>query len=480
MTSPQSGLPIVIIGDGYAAAVLLIHLARRQVNLSSVGVIGDAALEAGALKMGALEAEALGRGAAYGTQHPHFRLNVRDDLMVIDQDFPSDFVDWAKQLNDPAATDQAGAGQFYRRSDFASYLAEQLAKHNIVNEITSLTGKATRITPNKNNKVKSNKSSYLWDIALNDGSTVLAKHVILATGNPPPQGQHLIADDVSLDTQRERIIDQPWKGDAVDQIPPNAHVGIIGGGLTALDACFALYENGHHGQISIVTPKGLLPPPQSAWQDVDIPPFPDALTASRFIQHIRRNLPNRDWTKPEWQSAFEGMRTQLADGWHRLPDQHRPRLMRRFGWLWSLIRYRACPQTIRAVNAMTKAGQMQIIADRVIQIKAAMSDAVSSSPPPLTLVMQRHDDLACGHVILAAGVGNDALITQLKDSHIAGVLANGGINVSDELQVLAPDGSPQPHLWALGPPTQFALGDVVGATTTAKQAARLADQLATL
>ena len=123
---------------------------------------------------------------------------------------------------------------------------------------------------------------------------------------------------------------------------------------------------------------------------------------------------------------------------------------------------------------------MQIIADRVIQIKAAMSDAVSSSPPPLTLVMQRHDDLACGHVILAAGVGNDALITQLKDSHIAGVLANGGINVSDELQVLAPDGSPQPHLWALGPPTQFALGDVVGATTTAKQAARLADQLATL
>ena len=478
--STQSGSPIVIIGDGYAAAVLLIHLARRGVNLSSVRVIGDAALETGALETGALETgalavSALGRGAAYGTQHPHFRLNVRDDLMVIDQDYPNDFVDWAKQLNDPAATDQAGAGQFYRRSDFASYLAEQLAKHNIMNEITSLSAKATHITPNKNNK-----TSYLWDITLNDGSTVMAGHVILATGNPPPQGQHLIADNVSLDIQHERIIDQPWKGDAVDQIPPYAHVGIIGGGLTALDACFALYENSHHGQITVITPKGLLPPQQSAWKDVDMPPFPDALTASKFIQHMRRYLPDRDWTTPEWQSAFEGMRAQLTDGWQRLPDKDKPRLMRRFGWLWSLIRYRACPQTQRAVHAMRKAGQMQIIADRVNQIKAAMSDAVSPTPPPLMLVMQSHDDLACDHVILAAGVGQDALIKQLKDSHIAGVLANGGINVSDQLQLLAPDGNPQPQLWVLGPPTQFALGDVVGATSTAKQAARLADQLASL
>jgi uncharacterized NAD(P)/FAD-binding protein YdhS len=49
--------PIVIIGDGYAAAVLLVHLARRHIDMNTVTVIGDAPL---------------GHGAAYGTDKSAF------------------------------------------------------------------------------------------------------------------------------------------------------------------------------------------------------------------------------------------------------------------------------------------------------------------------------------------------------------------------------------------------------------------------
>ena len=120
---------------------------------------------------------------------------------------------------------------------------------------------------------------------------------------------------------------------------------------------------------------------------------------------------------------------------------------------------------------MQSSGQMQIIKDRVngiISVHAA---------PPLSLTLNRHHMLDCDYAIIASGVGRDPLMARLMETHIAGTTANGGIHVNDDFQLLSPDCHPQPGLWALGPPTQSALGDVIGATTIAKQAAGLADQL---
>ena len=47
--------------------------------------------------------------------------------MVIDQNIPDDFVNWAKHIDDPDAVADNGAGQFYRQGDFARYLSGVLA-----------------------------------------------------------------------------------------------------------------------------------------------------------------------------------------------------------------------------------------------------------------------------------------------------------------------------------------------------------------
>ena len=59
---------VVIIGDGFAAAVLVTHLLRRGISSSAITVIGSGAL---------------GKGNAYGCNNPFFRLNVREDLPII-------------------------------------------------------------------------------------------------------------------------------------------------------------------------------------------------------------------------------------------------------------------------------------------------------------------------------------------------------------------------------------------------------------
>ena len=56
---------VVIIGDGFAAAVLVTHLLRRGISSSDITVIGSGVL---------------GKGNAYSCNNPFFRLNVREDL----------------------------------------------------------------------------------------------------------------------------------------------------------------------------------------------------------------------------------------------------------------------------------------------------------------------------------------------------------------------------------------------------------------
>ena len=77
---------IAIVGDGFAAAVIVLHLLRHGIPATSLRVFGPGEL---------------GRGNAYKTSSPAYRLNVREDLPVIFTEDPLHFARWAEQsLND--------------------------------------------------------------------------------------------------------------------------------------------------------------------------------------------------------------------------------------------------------------------------------------------------------------------------------------------------------------------------------------------
>ncbi len=59
---------IAIGGDGFAAAVMVVHLLRQGIPAASLSVFGPGEL---------------GRGNAYQTSSPAYRLNVREDLPTI-------------------------------------------------------------------------------------------------------------------------------------------------------------------------------------------------------------------------------------------------------------------------------------------------------------------------------------------------------------------------------------------------------------
>ena len=127
---------LCIIGCGYSAATLVMHLLARGVPGDRLAVIGPGTL---------------GQGQAYGCVADDFRLNVRAELMRPQPDRPDDFAIWAagQIKDDPDAA--TSVGQFYRRRDFAAYMSHLLESqagmsdiHRIQDIAESITGAGDR------------------------------------------------------------------------------------------------------------------------------------------------------------------------------------------------------------------------------------------------------------------------------------------------------------------------------------------------
>jgi len=154
-----------------------------------------------------------------------------------------------------------------------------------------------------------------------------------------------------------------------------------------------------------------------------------------------------------------------------LPAKDRIRLRRRLGWLWSLLRFRAGPQTAVAAKAMHASGQLNIINERFSGLAAAGGGRWQ-------VQLCSGEELTADIVANCTGVGRDQLI----DSMIAAgqITAMGSTRqplVTPELRVVAADSQSYHTLFCVGPATGLALGDVAGATSIARQAAQLAQTL---
>jgi len=437
---------ICIIGSGFSAAALLLHLDDRGVDGGRVTIIGTGEL---------------GAGQAFGCVNDAFRLNVRAELMRVWPDRRLDFTRWAKAriTDDPEAA--SDAGDFYRRRDFAVYMAEQLEQCAGAKSARRIAAEAVRLTPDDDG----------WRITLDDGDTVTAEHVVLATGNPSPDWpfREPVADAPSL-------IRVPWRGDWVDRIDGGEQLVVIGSGLTALDTLHTLHRRGHRGAITLVAPDGLLPPVQTDWHGAEPVIWPETMRASDFFGFMRRHIGHGDWRTMEWQRRFESLRVHICAAWRRLPPRDQARLMRRVGWLWSLSRFRAGPQAHESTEALRTSGQLTLRRDKVSGITTDGAGA-------------RHQvHLAGGGriradiVVNCSGAGRDPLVGRLIADSIAG--PHAGFTalpaLTPDLALIRPDGTPYETLHAVGPVTAHEAGDVIGAPGTAAQAQELAIRLAGL
>ena len=428
---------IAIIGDGFSAAILVHHLIKAGYDHRLITVFG---------------AGQLGLGHAYSTQNPSYRLNVRDDLMEIDPDHPHDFSNWAKaNIVDEDAHQPAGT--FYRRCDYGRYLRTKL--NTVLNDkpIHQIKAFVTDIK----------KLGQGWQLTAGRGQ-YNADLVIFANGNPPSH-MTFSCDNNSL----PMMITTPWRGDWYRAVSADDDIVIIGGGLTAMDALLNFEENQHQGKITVICPKGLLPPSQQDWREGEEFHWPVVKTASAFLGVMARHLGKSDWDNPTIQVKFEQLRTHISMAWRRLPDAEQTRLAKHLSWLWQLLRYRAAPQTVQAKDRLSAKGLLKIINGRVHNVSASNDRRL-------------HIETECGqsfnahHAIIATGAARDTLLEKAQANGIIS-LKHGHARVDKNLNIVSFNDDIDKTAFALGPPTVNSRGDVIGASTIAKEALIIRNQI---
>jgi uncharacterized NAD(P)/FAD-binding protein YdhS len=240
---------------------------------------------------------------------------------------------------------------------------------------------------------------------------------------------------------------------------------LLGGGLTALDAIYALAAQGHRGLITVVGPRPLLPPSQAQWIRQKQPNWPTNLTPAKLLRFMRQYLPPAPTTTTKWQSAWEELRPNLNSIWHQ-----RQIVFKRLGWAWSLYRFRASPQTIKAYEELKANHQIQFVVGRAKQVEC--------SGRGITAKLNNGHSIQAERIINCTGVGTDSFLNRLIADAIAIPDPLGtAIAVGTNLNVIKPNLQAWNNLWMLGPATMGSLGDVIAASAISKQAEELAIQI---
>ena len=448
-------IPLVIIGGGFSAAALVLHLCKdNPERANKITIVSE---DSGK--------KPFGSGAAFGTDNPHFRLNVRSDIMKLFSDRPDEFGAWATtHISDKQAS--RPEGNFYRRQDFARYLTERLdkiCKDGLPQQIHSTV-------------LSMRYQQDVWHISHSAGDRILARHVVLATGNPAPTWPCKIDQALAKEGSpaAKNLVVNPWDGRWLCSVDSHYDLCLLGGGLTAMDGIYAAYNTGFSGRIFVVSPHGILPPSQTDWQARPAVSWPEGrLSASGFLHYSRQvvSAEGDDWTQTGWQELFESLRIHLSDKWRELTDIDKRRLLANAGSWWSLARYRSAPQNFEAAQKMLANGQLLIVKDRVT--------GIMSCENRFQLELASGDKIESDMVVNCSGVAKDKLFQTLLETDIIHSNAFGdGPEVAQNLAVLHPEGHAYNTLFALGAATKGSCGDVVGAGTIAQQAEQLSKILA--
>jgi uncharacterized NAD(P)/FAD-binding protein YdhS len=427
---------LAIIGDGFAAAVAAIHLLRKGIAADSLTIIGPGTL---------------GKGNAYGCVSPFFRLNVREDLPSVFSEDPLHFARWAESnTDDPEA--KTSAGFFYRRADFGRYIFELITAEAGFEKIQWIHSKVNGLSQTQD----------VWKLDTSDGRVLYAEKVIIATGNSLPTWPCPIRTQIG-EQASARMIENPWTGGYLASIGAEERIVLLGAGLTALDAIYALAAQGHRGPITVVGPRPLFPPSQAPWTRQNQPNWPEKLSPAKLLRFMRHYLPLLPTTSTEWQSAWEELRPNLNSIWQQFTPHQRRIVFKRLGWAWSLYRFRASPQTIKAYEQLKANHQIRFALGRAKQIEYSEST--------IAVQLNNGQRIEADRIINCTGAGTDSFLNQLIADAIAIPDPLGiAIAVDRNLNVIKPGLQAWNNLWMLGPATMGSLGDVIAASAISKQA----------
>ncbi|MFA6230818.1 MAG: FAD/NAD(P)-binding protein [Rhodanobacter sp.] len=447
---------IAIIGGGAAAATLLCELLERPTPTP---------LHVDWYTGGQTQA----RGVAYSTGSSRHLLNVRAASMGLFGGQRHGFLEFAQRR-----APQTGGTDFLPRSWYGDYL-EQEVSGALARGKTH--GHDVHVIP------------FAVDALVpeRDGISVMhgedchqADAAVLALGALPPRP---LAGVSATALESGRYVIDPWKflndPDPFRDAPRK--VVVIGMGLTAADVLLELAERWPQTTFTALSRHGLLPEVhlRHAAAPADdgaelIEAMHDAPDVCQWMRLLREAMAQ----EPDWRTVIDGLRPHSPSLWRELPLAQRARFLRHANWAWQRARHRMPPQLLEQVSALERDGRLRRRRGRVRAVDATdggLQLTVGSAAMP--------EQLDAELVIQATGLDTDVrpsghrLISQLlTNAHVTPDPLGLGLMTTVDGSLLR-DGTPWPHLFAIGSLLRGTLWESTAIPEIRQQARQLAERL---
>ena len=334
---------VAIVGAGFSGAALAAHLLAHEREHLHVTLI-----EAN---------ERFGRGVAYGTHCAEHLLNTRADRMSLLAEDPEHFVRWCRGRGLAI-----GHGDFAERriyGDYVEHTLRALASGREAPLARLLHARVAAVEP----------ATQGFELKLDDGRSLHADDVVLATGHPLP------ADPLArwLPSDERRYIRDPWCTAALEAIGAEDSVLLLGTGLTMVDAALSLAARGHRGRIDALSRRGLLPQAHAPVAQLLPRDLHDALehgvargNVRCALRAVRRAIAAAEARGLGWQCVIDALRTRTSALWAQLGPADRRRFVERLRPYWDVHRHRLPPPTADRLQALRANGRLRVLAGRVL------------------------------------------------------------------------------------------------------------------
>lgn len=420
---------LVIAGGGAAGTLTALHLARtagrRATPIEIVIIDPDPRLAA---------------GVAFGTYDERHLLNVPAAGMSAFPENPGHFVHWRRQTA-PRAADPY---EFAPRRGWSRYLQAQLDE-----AVTAGSGQ-TSIRHIQRTSTGVTWSKGVAIIRLDDGSSLTADGVVIATGLPvtgaswaPPKLQ-----DSAF------FIADPWAPGSFDLIRRDrsgpADVLVVGSGLTMVDVALSLAGSRDGRELRAISRRGVLPHVHA--DRLTLPAIPDISqwgeSLQEFRTHVAEHLRSVEQITGEWRTAVDGLRFRLTELWHRLTEAERLEFLAQDAATWGNVRHRMAPSSRVKLD--------EFLAEGLLSVNAAtLVSAEPLSRGGLAVQLSDGSSHHVGWVVNCTGpqldislLGNPLLDDLLKER---AVLSTAGMGFrTDNGRLIDQTGSTDAPIWTLG------------------------------
>ena len=204
-------------------------------------------------------------------------------------------------------------------------------------------------------------------------------------------------------------------------------------------------------------------------------------TARAWLHALRAEIARVEAGGGLWYQPFDDMRDAVWRLWPTLPAQEKRRVLRQLRTWYDVHRYRSPPQNQELVDAAVAEGRIRFIAARLQAVSAADEGrgiAVSWKRPGAELAQTQSFDavINCtGLDALAALSANPFLVSAMQGGRLRRDACAMGFGVDEQCCAVAADGTAQPAVRVVGPPTVGTFGDPIGAMYIGVQIHRMLD-----